>query len=319
MPNSKLKIENSIDLSVQLAPKNRQGLLLSNPVMVASGTFGYGTEYEHLFNIQELGAVVCKGTYYEARPGNPQPRIAETPCGVLNAIGLQGIGVKALIKEKAPIWAKWKVPVVVNIAGGSVEEYARIAGELNGVPGISGLEVNISCPNVKAGCADFGSDPASAALVTSAVRKAAGLPVWVKLTPNTADVVGIAQAVAAAGADAVVLINTLKGLAIDIKTRRPVLGNITGGLSGPAIKPVALRMVYDVSGAVRDIPVIGCGGIMTAADALEFFIAGASAVQIGTANLVNPCAPAEVLAGIRDFMQKENLSSLKELIGAARR
>jgi dihydroorotate dehydrogenase (NAD+) catalytic subunit len=237
----------------------------------------------------------------------------------LNAIGLQGIGVKALIKEKAPIWAKWKVPVIVNIAGGSVDEYARIAGELNGVPGISGLEVNISCPNVKAGCADFGSDPAFAALVTSAVRKAAGLPLWVKLTPNTADVVSIAQAVAAAGADAVVLINTLKGLAIDIKTRRPVLGNITGGLSGPAIKPVALRMVYDVSGAVRDIPVIGCGGIMTASDALEFFMAGASAVQIGTANLVNPGAPAEVLAGIRDFLQKENLSSLNELIGAARR
>jgi dihydroorotate dehydrogenase (NAD+) catalytic subunit len=309
----------NLDLSVQLAPKNKTGMLLANPVMVASGTFGYGTEYEHLFNIQELGAIVCKGTYYEPRPGNPQPRIAETPCGVLNAIGLQGIGVKALIKEKAPLWARWKVPVVVNIAGGSVEEYARIARELDGVPGISGLEVNISCPNVKDGCADFGSDPDSAALVTAAVRKATGLPVWVKLTPNTSDVVSIAQAVAGAGADAVVLINTLKGMAIDIKTRRPVLGNVTGGLSGPAVKPVALRMVYEVSAAVRDIPIIGCGGIMTAADALEFFMAGASAVQIGTANLVNPCAPAEVLAGIRAFLQKEKISALKELIGAAHR
>jgi dihydroorotate dehydrogenase (NAD+) catalytic subunit len=309
----------NLNLSVQLAPKKNPGLRLANPVMVASGTFGYGTEYEPLFNLQELGAMVCKGTYYEARPGNPQPRIAETPCGVLNAIGLQGIGVKALIKEKAPIWAKWQVPVIVNIAGGSVEEYGRIAGELDGVPGVSGLELNISCPNVKKGCADFGSDPASAALVTATVRRATGLPVWVKLTPNTADVVSIARAVAIAGADAIVLINTLKGMAIDIKTRRPVLGNITGGLSGPAIKPVALRMVYEVSGAIRDIPVIGCGGILTTADALEFFIAGATAVQLGTANLINPLAPAEVLAGIRDYLQKEKISSLNELIGAAHR
>jgi dihydroorotate dehydrogenase (NAD+) catalytic subunit len=312
-------MQNLIDLTVQLAPKNKSGLLLSNPVMTASGTFGYGTEYEHLFDIQELGAIVCKGIYWDPRPGNPQPRIAETPGGVLNAIGLQGIGVRALIKEKAPIWAKWKVPVIVNIAGGSVDEYARIARELDGVPGVSGLEVNISCPNVKAGCAEFGSDPASAALVTAAVRKASGLPVWVKLTPNTADVVSIARAVAEAGADAIVLINTLKGLAIDIKTRRPILGNVTGGLSGPAIKPVALRMVYEVTGAVKDIPVIGCGGIMTARDALEFFIAGASAVQVGTANLVNPCAPAEILAGIRDYLKKEKIAALKDLVGAARR
>jgi dihydroorotate dehydrogenase (NAD+) catalytic subunit len=185
-----------MDLSVQLAPKNKRGLLLANPIMTASGTFGYGTEYEHLFDIQSLGAIICKGTTLEPRQGNPQPRIAETNCGILNAIGLQNIGVKALIKEKAPVWANWKVPVIVNIAGSSVEEYVRIARALDRVDGIRGIEVNISCPNVKAGCVEFGSKPASAARVTAAVKKATSLPIWVKLTPNTADVVSIALAVA---------------------------------------------------------------------------------------------------------------------------
>ena len=295
-------------------------MLLANPVMTASGTFGYGTEYEHLFDIQSLGALVCKGTTLEPRQGNPQPRIAETPCGILNAIGLQNIGVEALIKEKAPVWAKWKVPVIVNIAGNSVEEYAQIARKLEGVPGISGIEVNISCPNVKAGCVEFGSDPASAARVTAAVRKATSLPVWVKLTPNTADIVSIALAVAEAGADAIVLINTLKGMAIDIKTRRPVLGNITGGLSGPAIKPVALRMVYEVAGDIKDVPLIGSGGIMTAEDAIEFILAGATAVQVGTANLINPRAPLEILEGIQAYLQKERYPGYSdELIGIARK
>jgi len=307
-----------LDLSVQLAPRNQKGLLLANPVMTASGTFGYGMEYQQLIDISRLGAIVCKGTTFEPREGNPQPRIAEIPGGILNAIGLQNIGVAALIKEKAPVWAGWKVPVIVNIAGSSPEEYASIAALLEGVAGISGIEVNISCPNVKAGCAEFGADPLSAGMVTAAVRKSTSLPVWVKLTPNTAQIVEIALAVAEAGADAIVLINTLKGLAIDIKTRRPVLGNITGGLSGPAVKPVALRMVYEVAGALRDIPLIGSGGIMSAQDAIEFLIAGASAVQVGTASLINPSASLQVLEGIKAYLEKENLS-LTELIGSARK
>jgi dihydroorotate dehydrogenase (NAD+) catalytic subunit len=307
-----------MNLSVQLAPRNKGGLLLANPVMTASGTFGYGMEYEHFFDIQALGAVVCKGTTLEPRPGNPLPRIAETPCGILNAIGLQNIGLEALVKEKAPVWAGWKVPVIVNIAGSSLEDYARMAAGLEGIKGISGIEVNISCPNVRAGCLEFGSNPDSAARVTAAVKAATALPVWVKLTPNTADIVSIAQAVEQAGADAIVLINTLKGMAIDIKTRRPVLGNITGGLSGPAIKPVALRMVYEVAGAIKTIPLIGSGGILTAEDALEFFMAGASAVQVGTANLINGRAPLEILEGIQEYLRQAGLSDIRQIIGAAR-
>jgi dihydroorotate dehydrogenase (NAD+) catalytic subunit len=306
-----------MNLSVQLAPKNKRGLLLENPVMTASGTFGYGCEYEHLFDIQRLGALVCKGTTLDSRPGNPQPRIAETACGILNSIGLQNIGIKALIKEKAAVWTKWKLPVIVNIAGNSVEEYAQIARELDNVKGIRGIEVNISCPNVKAGALEFGSDPVSAACVISAVREATSLPVWVKLTPNTSDIVGLARAVVDAGADALVLVNTLKGMAIDLKTRRPVLGNITGGLSGPAIKPVALRMVFEVFGAIKDVPLIGSGGIMNANDALEFILAGASAVQVGTANLVNTLAPVEIIEGIRTYLLTEKIEDINSLIGLA--
>jgi dihydroorotate dehydrogenase (NAD+) catalytic subunit len=307
----------SLKLSVQMAPKNKKGLTLANPVMTASGTFGWGTEYEHLFDIQKLGAIVSKGTTLKPREGNPQPRLAETPCGVLNAIGLQNIGVEAVIKEKAPIWAGWRVPVIVNIVGETVEEYAALAQRLDGVSGISGIEVNIGCPNIEAGGAEFGANPKSAAKVTAAVKKATSLPVLVKLTPNTGDIVGVAQAVAEAGADAVSLINTLKGIAIDISKRRPLLGNISGGLSGPAIKPVALFMVYEVAGAVS-VPVVGIGGIATASDALEFIMAGASAVQVGTANFTNPKAPLEVLEGIEAFMAKEGVKDIAELIGAAR-
>jgi dihydroorotate dehydrogenase (NAD+) catalytic subunit len=307
----------SLKLSVQMAPKNKKGLTLANPVMTASGTFGWGTEYEHLFDIQKLGAIVSKGTTLKPREGNPQPRLAETPCGVLNAIGLQNIGVEAVIKEKAPIWAGWRVPVIVNIVGETVEEYAALAQRLDGVSGISGIEVNIGCPNIEAGGAEFGANPKSAAKVTAAVKKATSLPVLVKLTPNTGDIVGVAQAVAEAGADAVSLINTLKGIAIDISKRRPLLGNISGGLSGPAIKPVALFMVYEVAGAVS-VPVVGIGGIATASDALEFIMAGASAVQVGTANFTNPKAPLEVLEGIEAFMVKEGVKDIAELIGAGR-
>ena len=307
-----------MNLSVQLVPKRRPGLLLANPVMTASGTFGYGIEYAHMFDIQRLGAIVCKGTTLEPREGNPQPRLAETACGLLNSIGLQNIGVKALIKEKAPIWASWRVPVIVNIAGETIDEYAQIASQLDGVAGISALEINISCPNLEAGGDEFGANPKSAAEVTAVVKKATSLPILVKLTPNTGEITKVAMAVAEAGADAICLINTLRGMAIDITKRRPLLGNISGGLSGPAIKPVALYMVYQVAKAV-DLPIIGCGGIVTANDALEFIMAGASAIQVGTASLTNPCAPLDVLEGIEQFMKKEHINNLSELIGAAQR
>jgi len=306
-----------MNLSVQLAPKHQPGLLLANPVMTASGTFGYGTEYSHLFDIQKLGAIVCKGTTLEPRDGNPQPRLAETACGVLNSIGLQNIGVKALIQEKAPIWAGWRVPVIVNIAGATIDEYAQLAGELDGVAGISALEVNIGCPNIKAGGAEFGTDPESAAKVIAAVKAATSLPVLVKLTPNTGNIAKIALAVAEAGAEAISLINTLKGMVIDIAKRKPLLGNITGGLSGPAIKPVALYMVYEVAGAV-ELPIIGGGGITNASDAVEFIMAGASAIQVGTASFTNPRAPFDVLTGIEQFMEKEGIKDITELIGIAR-
>jgi len=304
------------DISVQLAPRNKRGLLLANPVMTASGTFGYGTEYSQAFDIQRLGAIVCKGTTLEPREGNPQPRLFETASGLLNSIGWQNIGVKALVEEKAPVWADWRVPVIVNIGGDTVDDYARLAGELDSVRGISGIEVNISCPNVKVGGAAFGVDPDSAAGVTAAVRAATSLPVIVKLTPNTSDIAGVASAVAEAGADAVSLINTLKGTAIDVNKRSPAIGNVICGLSGPAIKPVALAMVYEVAGAV-DVPVIGCGGIASAEDALEFIMAGASAVQVGTATFGNPRALLDVLEGIERFMEEEGIQNLGEIIGAA--
>ena len=306
-----------MNLSIQLAPENKQGLLLANPVMTASGTCGYGTEENYPFDIQRLGAFICKGTTLEARDGNIQPRIVETANGMLNSIGLQNIGVSALIKEKAPVWAKWRIPVIVNIAGGTIDDYARLAATLDGVAGISALEVNISCPNVKAGGAEFGARAESAARVTAAARKATSLPLLIKLTPNTDDIAEVASAVAEAGADAVSLINTLKGMAIDIYKRQPLLGSITGGLSGPAIKPVALAMVYEVAAAV-DLPVIGCGGITNAIDAIEFLMAGASAVQVGTAGLVSPGAPLDIVEGIEQFMSERGIEDIKELIGAAR-
>jgi dihydroorotate dehydrogenase (NAD+) catalytic subunit len=236
---------------------------------------------------------------------------------MLNSIGLQNIGVGALIKEKAPVWAKWQIPVIVNIAGETVDDYARLAAMLDEVAGVSAIEVNISCPNVKFGGAEFGAKAESAARVTAAARKETSLPLIVKLTPNTGDIAGVAAAVAAAGADAVSLINTLKGMAIDIYKRQPLLGSITGGLSGPAVKPVALAMVYEVAAAV-DLPVIGCGGIANARDAIEFLMAGASAVQVGTAALVNPGAPLDIARDIEQFMSEKGIEDIKELIGAAR-
>lgn len=308
----------AVNLSVSLAPKHEGRLRLKNPVMTASGTFGYGIEYSKLVDIRRLGAIVCKGTTLHPRAGNPQPRIAETPSGMLNTIGLQNIGVQALVREKAPIWAKWDVPVIVNIAGETVDEYAKIAEILEGAPGVAGLEINISCPNVACGRIPFGVDKDAAAEVTAAVREFSSLPVIVKLTPNVADVVEIARAVVEAGADAVSLINTLLGMVIDVQKRRPYLSTITGGLSGPAVRPVALRMVYEVAKVV-EVPVIGIGGICSAEDALQFLMAGATAVQIGTVNFVNPHAAIEIIEGIERFLVEEGIGDIAEIIGAAQR
>lgn len=301
-------------LSVTIAP----GLKLANPVIAASGTFGYGDDWEGLLDIRKLGAIICKGTTLKPRDGNPQPRIIEVSGGMLNSVGLQNIGVEALIREKAPLWAKWKGPVIVNIAGDSVEDYAKMAARLDGVKGISGIEVNISCPNVKRGGMHFGTDPHSAAAVTKAVKKATLLPVIVKLSPNVTDIVQIALAVEKAGADAISLINTLSGMAIDVKARRPKLGNIVGGLSGPSVKPVALWMVYKAAGAVK-VPVIGCGGIMNTVDALEFIMAGATAVQVGTANLVDPQSVIRIIDGLRRYLSAEGIEHISDIRGAARK
>ncbi|MBI4295071.1 MAG: dihydroorotate dehydrogenase [Chloroflexi bacterium] len=306
-----------LQLAVELAPRSRRRLVLKNPVMTASGTFGYGTEYASMFDVQQLGAIVCKGTTLEPRSGNSQPRLAETPAGMLNSIGLQNIGIEALIREKAPLWATWQVPVIVNIAAERLEDYSRLASLLDGVAGVSGIEVNISCPNVAAGGMEFGTSPQSAAAVTAAVRQVTTLPVIVKLTPNVTDVVPVARAVAQAGADAITAINTLRGMAIDIKRRQPLLGNVFGGLSGPAIKPVALYMVYQVAQAV-DIPVIGCGGICSAEAALEFLMAGARAVQVGSAIFQRPRLPLEVLAGIRSYLEQEGIEDVSRIVGLAR-
>jgi dihydroorotate dehydrogenase (NAD+) catalytic subunit len=284
--------------------------------MTASGTFGYGTEYAEAIDIQRLGAIICKGTTLKPRPGNPQPRLWETASGVLNSIGMENIGIDALIREKAPLWAIWKVPVIVNILGESIEDYVKLAKHLDKVAGVSGIEVNISCPNISAGGMEFGASPKSAAGVTAAVKAKTTLPVIVKLSPNVTDITEIACAVAEAGADAISLINTLKGMAINAASRKPVLGNVSGGLSGPAIKPVALYMVYQVARKVK-VPVIGCGGIATANDALEFILAGASAVQVGTANFANPCTPLDIIDGIERFVKKEGIRRITELIGAA--
>jgi len=298
-----------VDLSVSIG-----SLRLNNPVMTASGTFGYAKEFEQLLNLERLGAVIVKGISLAPRIGNPPPRIVETSCGMLNAIGLENVGVDRFISEKNDYLTTLGCPVVVNILGDSLEEYEEIARRLAGVSAVAAVEVNISCPNVKKGGVAFGTDPKMAASVTKLVKKQLQVPVIVKLSPNVTDITVIAQAVEDSGADAVSLINTLIGMAIDVKSRRPKLGNIIGGLSGPAIKPVALRMVYQVARQVS-IPVIGIGGIESAEDALEFMLAGATAVQIGTANFVNPRAAEEVVDGLQDYLLRQQLSSMNEIIG----
>jgi dihydroorotate dehydrogenase (NAD+) catalytic subunit len=293
-----------LDLTVDLG----RGLRLRSPVLVASGTFGYGFDAPQV-DRTALGAIVTKGTTLRPRDGNAPNRIAETPSGMLNAIGLQNPGVDHVARVYAPVWASWDVPVIVNVAGDSVEEYVAVARRLDDLPGVAGLELNISCPNVANGL-QFGVDPGLAAELTHAVRAATGLPLWVKLTPNVTDIVAVARAVEDAGADAVSAINTFVGMAIDVRRRRPVLSRETGGLSGPAIKPLALHAVWQVASAVR-IPVIGIGGIMTPNDALEFLLAGAAAVQLGTVNYVRPQAAREVHDGIAGYLQEHGLHDLR--------
>ncbi len=298
------------DLEVRIAG----GLTLKNPVMTASGTFGYAGEFVDLMDLNRLGAIVVKGLSLEPSPGNPPPRIAETPCGMLNAIGLENVGIEAFISNKLPFLKTLSAPVILNIYGKSIEEYAQLAKRIEDVEGIAAIEVNISCPNVKSGGIAFGVDPLSAFEVISAVRKQTLKTLIAKLSPNVTDITLIARSAVDAGADCLSLINTLTGMAIDIETRRPKLANITGGLSGPAIKPVALRMVWQVAGAVS-VPIIGIGGIMNASDAIEFLIAGASAVQVGTANFVNPRATMDIIDGIEEFLIRYNIEKISDIIG----
>lgn len=295
-----------LDLGVDLG----RGLRLRSPVMVASGTFGYGFDAP-LVDRSALGAIVTKGTTPGPREGNPPTRIAETPSGMLNAIGLQNPGVEHVAREYAPLWAGWEIPVIVNVAGDVIEDYVGVARQLDGVPGVAGLELNISCPNVANGL-QFGLDPRLAAELTMAVRRVTQLPLIVKLTPNVTDIVSVGQAVQDAGADAVSAINTYMGMAIDVRRRRPMLSRGSGGVSGPAIKPLALHAVWQLA-AELSIPVIGIGGIATPSDALEFLLAGAAAIQLGTVNYVRPQAAREVHDGIAAYMVEHGFTELGAL------
>ena len=292
-------------------------LKLKNPVMTASGTFGYGEEYAEFVDLNRLGAVVVKGLSLLPKEGNPTPRIVETSSGMLNAIGLQNIGIERFIREKIPFLKQFNTPVIVNFFGDTREEYILAAEQLSCVDGIHGLEMNISCPNKQAGWSIFGTDPKVTHDVVSSVRKKTDLTLIVKLSPNVTDIALMAKAAEDAGADALSLINTITGMAIDIQTRKPKLANIRGGLSGPAIKPIAVRMVYEVKQAVK-IPVVGLGGIMNADDAVEFMIAGATAVAVGTANFVNPTATIEILDGITAYMKAHGIEDIGSLTGTVR-
>jgi len=298
-----------VDMRVNLA-----GLELKNPVMVASGTFGYGQEYARFIDLNQLGAIVVKGVSAQPMAGNPPPRLVETPAGLLNSIGLQNVGLEVFIRDKLPFLQGIDSVVIVNILGHTVEEYVTLATELSKHPRVDALEINISCPNVERGGLAFGTDRQATFEVVQAVRQATHLPLITKLSPNVADIVPIARSAQDAGSDAVSLINTVLGMAIDIHQRKPVLAKTVGGLSGPAIKPIALRMVWQVSQAV-DIPVIGMGGIMSGDDAIEFLLAGASAVSIGTALFVDPQAPIKVLKGIEEYMKRYRFHSIREIVG----
>lgn len=300
------------NLSVNLA-----GIELRNPVMTASGTFGYGEEFAEYLDLEKIGAIVTKGLSMRPRAGNPMPRILETPGGMLNAIGLQNVGIDAFIEKKVPFLRSVRTPVIVNFFGNTVEEYAALAERIDTVPEVAGVEINISCPNVRHGGIVFGTDPKAAWSVVRAVRDATIKPVIVKLSPNVTDIVEMAQACAEADADALSLINTITGMAIDLKSRRPVLANVTGGLSGPAVKPVALRMVWQVAQAVK-LPLIGIGGITSGTDALEFILAGATAVQVGTANFMSPGSSQRIAEEMEKWLRENGVADVKELIGALR-
>jgi dihydroorotate dehydrogenase (NAD+) catalytic subunit len=303
--------EHGVDLEVEAA----RGLRLKNPVLTASGTFGQGLEYAELIDVSRLGAIVNKGTTRNPRPGNPQYRIAETPAGILNSIGLENPGATEVARIYGPRWAKLRVPVIVNVAGYSVDDYVFVVEAMAQTPGVVAFELNISCPNVKGGML-FGFDPVLAGEVTRAVRDTTDLPIIVKLTPNAPDVVAVAQACEAAGADALTAINTVLGMRIDVAKRRPVLGTGSGGLSGPAIRPIAVHITYQVARAVS-IPIIGAGGVTDARDALEFLMAGASAVQVGTATFADPLAPLRVIEGLAAYVRENRLASIRDIIGAA--
>jgi dihydroorotate dehydrogenase (NAD+) catalytic subunit len=303
-----------IDLSVELAPG--RGLRLANPIMVASGTFGYGVEYGEVVDVQRLGAICCKGTTLRPRLGNPPPRVTETPGGMLNSIGLQNPGVDAVIEKYGSIWQGWQVPVIVNVAGESIEDYVEVARRLDGVPGVAGIELNISCPNVGKGGLQFAIDKDAARAVTAAVRRATELPLLVKLSPNVADVRPIAKAIEEAGADALTAINTLSGLAVSADRTRAFLGNTYGGLSGPAIKPVALRIVYEVAQVVS-IPIVAIGGVTELADVLDFLAVGAVAVQVGTAIFADPELPVRLGDELRAECLRRGLDSYGPLVGTA--
>lgn len=299
-----------LNLSVQLGR-----LHLKNPVMLASGTSGYGEEYARFIDLNKIGGIVVKGTSLEPKLGNPPARIYETTGGMLNSIGLQNVGVERFIKEKLPFLKNVDTKVIVNIFGNSIEEYVEVARRLEGVEGVSALEMNISCPNVKEGCMLFGTDTVRTYRVVKSVREVTKLPLIVKLSPNVTDIVSIAKAAVDGGADIISLINCVSGMAVDIKTRRPVLGFIVGGLSGPAIKPVALRMVWEVYNARLGVPIVGIGGITTALDAIEFMIVGASAIQIGTANLIDPFASIKVIEGLKSYCIEQGIRNISELVG----
>ncbi|MEA3465379.1 MAG: dihydroorotate dehydrogenase [Thermodesulfobacteriota bacterium] len=303
-------IDNLPSLAVDLA-----GLKLRNPVMPASGTFGYAAEFSPYLDLNQLGAIVTKGISLHPKAGNPTPRIAETSAGMLNAIGLQNVGIDAFVRDKVPFLEQLATPVIVNFFGNTLEEYIQVAQRLADVEVVNAVELNISCPNVKQGGIVFGTEPCAAAQVVSAVRRCLQKPLIVKLTPNVTDITVVARAVEEAGADIICCINTLTGMAVDIRSRRLRLANGTGGLSGPAIKPVALRMVHQVVQAVS-VPVIGVGGIMTAEDVLEFLLLGAQAVQVGTANLVNPTAMADIVEGIASFCREEGIADINDWIGS---
>ncbi len=302
----------NVDLSVDLG----RGLVLANPILVASGTFGYGVEYADVVDVQRLGAICCKGTTLKARAGNRPPRVTETPAGMLNSIGLQNPGIDAVLERYAPLWAGWTVPVIVNVAGESVDEYVAVVRRLDLVPGVAGIELNISCPNVGKGGLQFAIDADAAAAVTRAVRRATDLPLIVKLSPNVADVRPIARAIADAGADALSAINTLSGMALNADRTGPFLGNTYGGVSGPAIKPIALRVVYEVSQVV-EIPVIAIGGVTCLGDVLDFMAAGAAAVQVGTAIFADPTLPLRLIDELAGESGRRGLARVDELVGTA--